>query len=582
MGDVVSNQLSATFDSAFKHDYSALSKKQGNSNQTLTQNKTYPNINQNQYYGSYTTMKLPDIKPIVDMSNQVIVDTVTTEPKTNKDKLKSAAIIGGAGIVIGGTTLLLTKGKISKKFTNALGNYAQNISKKIESLTNNPNIKESSALKLFILQKLNKGLMMVRGLVFNITPLKDVLFDKIVSDWLHLKKPCNAITNGFRKLSLSTVKSSYKKAENSLSEMTELFSETNNALKNGSVKKQKGVNKDFIESLDEGIKSVRTAFADNFSNAEIDKRDGLVSNICKNLNNRVYNRVYGNLKNFVQDIKSLTTFLPEEIIAKDKAKFYTSLMDKKRIISNNPRDNAKLIFDAVSKLENTINPTDKTTRELLKNLKMLAESYQNVSGAEEQVLRSNISAQINMLLKKTRTSVKFNKYSDKDITEITSQLNKIGTTLNTDKKGLIEELLTKYKEVLPPEEYQKLKNSAKKATDELNKAVMQEGSEYVDKVRDLTDGSALTDVALSMALPLVSTSVAVSRAETKEKKQSVALKYGIPIVTGAITSTLATVKLVAGGKALALGLASTLITNQICSRIDKKLKEKISDKQITT
>ena len=51
MGDVVSNQLSATFDSAFKHDYSALLKKQGNSNQTLTQNKTYPNINQ--YYVLY-------------------------------------------------------------------------------------------------------------------------------------------------------------------------------------------------------------------------------------------------------------------------------------------------------------------------------------------------------------------------------------------------------------------------------------------------------------------------------------------------------------------------------------------------
>ena len=108
----------------------------------------------------------------------------------------------------------------------------------------------------------------------------------------------------------------------------------------------------------------------------------------------------------------------------------------------------------------------------------------------------------------------------------------------------------------------------------MNTATKLEGSEYVDKVRDLTDGSALTDVALSMALPLVSTSIAVSAANTKEKKQSVALKYGIPIVTGAITSTIATVKLVSGGKSLALGLLSTLITNQICSNIDKKLKQK--------
>ena len=77
-----------------------------------------------------------------------------------------------------------------------------------------------------------------------------------------------------------------------------------------------------------------------------------------------------------------------------------------------------------------------------------------------------------------------------------------------------------------------------------------------------------------MALPLVSTSIAVSAADTKEKKQSVALKYGIPIISGAITSTIATVKLVSGGKSLALGLISTLITNQICERIDEKLKQK--------
>ena len=107
---------------------------------------------------------------------------------------------------------------------------------------------------------------------------------------------------------------------------------------------------------------------------------------------------------------------------------------------------------------------------------------------------------------------------------------------------------------------------------------MQEGCEYVDKVRDLASGSALTDVAFGLALPLGSTAIAVSATKTKEKKQSVALKYGIPILTGAMTSMIATVKLVSGGKALGLGLLSTFLTNKVCEKVDAKLKEKNAQK----
>lgn len=573
MGDVVcSNKIGSTFDSAFRHDYRPARQEETPPIQQQQQPQ------QPQLQATYlNAIKMPDLKPLVDIPNQVIVDTVTTEPKTNRDKIKAAAIIGTAATVIGGTTLFLTKGKVSKGLINFLGKHAQNLSEKIEKLKSHPHLAEKSALKLAVMQKANKALMMTRGLVFNTTPFKDVLFDKIVCDYLHLRKPCNAITNGFRKLSLATVKKNYKKAGSSVQEMTNLFSETNKALEAGTIAGAKPVNTEALQSLNERVAQIGTEFNTNFSESAVNTRDKSISKICKNLNKRVYNKVYGNFRTFIKDVKSWTTFIPESLIAKDKSKLLNSILSKKRVITNTPQDNFKHISESIARLENSISPSDKTSREILTTLKKLSQSYINASGAEESAVRADICSQINKLLKNAKAINQNNIYTPKEAANISSQFAEIGSIINTDKKGLIEEVLTTYKELLPTNEYAKLKASAQKATDRINNAVLKEGDEYVDKVRDLTDGSALTDVALSMALPLASTSIAISAADTKEKKQSVALKYGIPIVTGAMTATIATVKLVAGGKSLALGLLSTFITNQICGTIDKKLKEKSSN-----
>ena len=582
MGDVVSSNIGSTFESAFKHDYSAARRQQEIKNQpTEQQREQKSTLETSPSNDVFLAMKVSDLKPLVDIPNQVIVDTVTNEPKTRKDKIKAAAIIGGATTVIAGTTLLLTKGNVSKGLIKFLSKHTENLTNKIETIKSHPHLAEQSALKLAIYQKLNKGIMMARGLVFNITPFKDVLFDKVVCDKLKLRKPCNAITNGFRRLSLATVKSNYKKTGNAVEAMTSLFSQTNKALESGAISGAKPVSQDSLKTLNSRVAQIRSEFTTNFSEAAVDSRDKTISRICKNLNQRVYRRVFGNLKNFIKDVKSWTTFIPEAIIEKDKSKFLNSILEKKRIITNSPQDNFNRITQVISNIEQSINPSDKGSRELLSSLKKLSQKYINVSGINEATSREEICSQINLVLKKSKGIFSNKNYTPEESNKIYTQLNKIGEIINTDKKGLIEELLTNYKEILPPEEYNRLKATAQKTINKINNATFQEGNEYVDKVRDLTDGSALTDVALSMALPLASTSVAISAADTKEKKQSVALKYGIPIVTGALTATIATVKLVAGGKSLALGLASTFVTNQICDRIDKKLKENSSKKQIT-
>lgn len=564
MGDVVLNSKNNF--SAIKHDINFAQNPQ-------TTERTLP---QKQY-----RPQSPFDKP-----QDAFYQKETKEKKTHKALITTAIATGSiASFAI--LFSILTKGKMTKAITKKLGEYTQKLSEKIELLkqqqsknAENSKLDKLTGSKLYLsmLQKTHKALMMARGAIFNFAPLKDVLFEKIVCDKLKLRKPCNAITNGFRKLSLSTVKSSYKNAGKSVQDMTTLFKETNKALEAGQITGAKPVSKERITKLTENINKIGEEFNTHFSEKAILERDKNVSAICKNLSNRVYDKIYGNLKNFVKDIKTMTTFIPEMLIEKDKSVFLKSILAKKRIITNNPLDNYKQISEAISKLERSINPNDKGSRELLGALRKLSREYVNASGPTEEMTRINVGRKINALLKQSKETTSNMIYSPKEAANIKSQLGEIGKIVNTDKKGLIEESLSIYKEILPPDKYNELKSLAKTTTEKINNATVKEGSEYVDKVRDLASGSALTDVSFGLALPLGSTAIAVSATKTKEKKRSVALKYGIPVLTGVMTSMIATVKLVSGGKALGLGLTSTFVTNQICKRIDNKLKEKNAQK----
>lgn len=508
---------------------------------------------------------------IVDI-DKVVVDTVTTPNQDRHQRLKTAGVIGGSGLVIGGLTLVLTKGKISKKVIKSLGKIIDNADAKIVELTQKPTKSHIEAINLKMLQKTNDIASRIRGAFFNITPLKDVLFARIVKQYLGLKKPCNAITNGFRKLSFSTVKSAYSKAGAQVDYLTNLFSETNVRLASGEfVKTHKRPPDKIIKTMNDSVNTIRNEFISGFSRSQLEERNRLLINKFSGLDKRVYNSIYGKIKEFVTDIDEWTTFVPERIVANDKVKIINELSSKKKVITNNPRDNYNKMADILNKLENIINPNDKDSRNTVKNLKALADKYVNLSGANEQNYRNDVIKRINSHLHR---AIKFSlneTYTPSETKKITALLRQFGAVVNTDKKGAIEELLTMYKEYVPDYEYQILKAEADKTIKLINKAVNKEGTEYVDKARDLACGSALTDVAIGMSLPLVTTSLAMSAAKTKEKKRSVVLKYGLPLLAGVSASTIATVKLISGGKSLMLGSAVSILSNELFERLDNYL-----------
>ena len=493
---------------------------------------------------------------------EVVVDTVTKPNQNTHQRLKTAAIISGSVGILGATTLLLTRGRMSKGLTSALGKIVDGAGKRIAEIKEKPTISRAEGYYLSFLQKANKIAFMARGTLFNISPLKDVLFEKIVRNKLGLKKPCDAITSGFRRLSFGTVKSSYKKASGDIGSMTKMFE----AVNTGS-----GFKPEVAESLNQSVERINTAFNTSFGEAALNQRSDALVKRFHGLGGRVYDAVYGRMRDFVKDVDAWTTFVSERIVAGDKKNIMKSLADKKKVITNNPSDNYQVMSEVLTKLDKTINPQHLESRSVIRNLRGLSKDYIALSGETEAVSRKKIVEMMNSKLDVAEKLASIDSYTPEQTEAIKTLLEEFRTVLNSDKKGEIEILLSKYKQLLPKEEYLKLKASADKAVKSLNKAVYREGFDYTDKVRDLSVGSALTDVAIGMALPVATTGVAISAAKTKEKKRSVALKYGIPLLAGLATTTICTVKLISGGRSLMLGGLVSIIGNELCERLDKHL-----------
>lgn len=587
MEGFVNTNVSSPFDYGLKHsksyanygvDKSYLKREQQNQDKTISEQ----NLQAQDSYGRTVMLSsgqtsqlvggiLPEIPEKFDQAVIDSVDTVTDTDQTGHKRLKTAGIIGGSAIVVGGAVLALTRGKLSAKLIKKMGTFIDNVGNKIDELKQKPSTSLMEGYYMSFLKLAHGATSRLRGALFNITPLKDVLFAKLVKNVLRLEKPCDAITNGFRNLSFRTVKSAYKSTDSELKGLVELFGDTNKKILNGEIPTVAKPKETVITNITSMTEQMESAFQTSFGEQVIESRNKDLIARFSGLDKKVFSSVFGKLKKFVGDIDEWTTFVPERLVAKDKAQIMKNLASKKRVITNNPQDNYKQMVKLISDLELKLDPMDKSSRKLIKSIKSLAEKYLTASGDKELQIREDVVNEINKNLKNITNLTHNESYSPDEAKKIKILAGKIGEVLNCDKKGLLEEILTNYKEILPREEYLKLKKSADKLSQKLNRAVQKEGSEYVDKARDLAVGSALTDVAIGMGLPLATTSIAISAADTKQKKRSVVLRYGLPLLAGVLTSTLCTVALISGGNALMLGGAVSLIGNRIFEQIDNYL-----------
>lgn len=122
----------------------------------------------------------------------------------------------------------------------------------------------------------------------------------------------------------------------------------------------------------------------------------------------------------------------------------------------------------------------------------------------------------------------------------------------------------------------------KRVDKHFNKAVDTQKNDLFDKMRDIAAGSAPSDV-LGIMGSTAMLGLYTAQAKTKEERTSVAFNTGIPLGLGIIGSTLATMKMISGFKAIGIGAVITMISGVIGKSLDKAYKKKhgIENKETT-
>ena len=105
----------------------------------------------------------------------------------------------------------------------------------------------------------------------------------------------------------------------------------------------------------------------------------------------------------------------------------------------------------------------------------------------------------------------------------------------------------------------------------MTKITSAEGDLYFDKLRDITLGSAFSDIVFGMLSPLATMGVLLAMDDTKEERISTTLKLGIPLIGGIATSTAFLFLLASGGKALIMSSLIGVGLNRIGTYADSKI-----------
>ena len=136
-----------------------------------------------------------------------------------------------------------------------------------------------------------------------------------------------------------------------------------------------------------------------------------------------------------------------------------------------------------------------------------------------------------------------------------------------DKKGLYDEIFDILSSKMSSEEKSHLSKLMQKASKRARKANYSERVEYFDKKRDLTLGSAPTDI-VTATVGLGLSGVAIATADTKEERISNLITKSFPVVAGLGASLAFTAMLFSGVQGLLYGFITSIILSKIGSLVD--------------
>ena len=502
--------------------------------------------------------------------NGYYINTSFYKAQDAKNEHKLGKTIAISALVVGFGTLALFSGGFNKGFAKLLDKWKVKLEQKLA---------KGGKFKNFYRYAIAKTDSFVAKTesVNNFTTLKDVACQRIMwgknGDRKFTRKIHEAITGFFERISRKTVNSSYSKTHSKFANLTEYFSTLNERILRDNPKNSR---------ISEAIKDINARMRKVNSNLEkgfgINARNERLKEVNKATDGLFEFFWDGSLKD-VRNFKSKNmwqSFIAEDYMLPAKMKLANQTGILRQAITHDIYDNYKATVKALDNIQKFINPTDTSTNEILNALRNNLSRYKNLSGKDELIQRNALNSEISENLKKL--SANFNKvssqygYSTEAVNSISKYVEDVENIISKSSKGELQEILTLYKNILPRNEYLKLKSKVQSAVKSLDKSIETETVEYVDKARDLRLGSAPTDV-MSIIGAVGAVGYYLNKADNKDDRYSVTLKYGIPAIGAIATSLYCTARLVAGGKAMALGLLSGWLMNKIGVEADNARKK---------
>ena len=417
--------------------------------------------------------------------------------------------------------------------------------------------------------------------VNNIGSFKDLLFTKVMHKNKFTRKIHEKITTVFERLARRSVVSAYKTSDKKFAKLFDTYSEINKTILKDNPERLITINnvtKKASEWVDELVLrqgKIRTGLNEGFGkNARLSRYKSM-KKATTGLEDKVWD-VISNKKDTQRGNKILTTFIAEDAIAADKLAIMRGVDLSRNKITHNILDNYNASSKALDNISAFLDPSDKTSYNLLKDLRSKLITYKKLSGPNEKELREKVNEEILAGLKSIserlrKTSEQFD-YNKSAISQVTGYIDEIENILGKSSKGEMQEILTIYKRLLPQEQYVKLRGKTNKTLNSLDKAIKTENDLFYDKLRDLKLGSGPTDV-LSLVGSVGGVGLGLTTADNKDERISATLEYGIPIIGSVATSIALTVGLVAGIKAMVISGLSGMAMNIVGSQVDKSRKQ---------
>ena len=494
------------------------------------------------------------IKPFTD--TQKIEVKQEEEKKTNKLGYKIAKIT----LITGFGVFAIMKG-MPKSLRTKMNELLKSLEEKTIKLKKNKNLSNLQNFYLKFLRK-TKSLANYSKALFNTAPLKDILVKKSLEKSPFFERISNRITNLFEKISVKTSDKSYSKTLVLFDEMYANFAKVN-----------KKSPPEKAQEIEEMICKLQSLLPNGFGKRARDVRLEEMNSGLEGIDKRIMDRTYNHFFKFIRSKSTYQTFLSEEEAAKTKIELIRKVNSLRAKITNDVDDYYNATRKIINQIDTFIDYTDPNSKDLIEKIKQNLSNYKKSVNAGKKNKSLILDSDFSTTLSELNTYIsKSKKYDEAKVKKVSEYIGNINNILVDDKKGLIQDILYTYKDILPEKEYRQLKKDTYKAVNSLHKSIDTETDKLFDKIRDLKIGSAPTDV-IGVLSSVGIVGYELSKAKDKDERISVTVKYGVPAVGAVLISLYCTLGLISAGPSLLIGLISGLAMNKIGEVLDKKRKE---------